>query len=92
MRKDEKPAASEGVNAFSVPDFCARNAMCPSTAYKLARMGMLEIRKQLGKAVVTIEDESAYRKLLRENKLASPVEKGAGRGKRAKAQQPGTAA
>jgi hypothetical protein len=89
MRKDEKPASA---NAFSVADFCRRNAISVTTVYLLKRQGKLKIEKILGKAVVLAEDEQAFLQAVRAGKLASPVEKGAGRGKRAKAQQPGTAA
>jgi hypothetical protein len=59
-------------NVYDVPTFCRRNSISVTTAYRLQREGKLTIGKILGKAVVTAEEEVAFRKLLRDGKLAEP--------------------
>jgi hypothetical protein len=82
MRTEAEPAKAEPVNAFDVPTFCRRNSISVTTAYRLKREGKLTIDKLFDKALVSVEAEAAFRKLLREGKLASFVRR---RGKRAKA-------
>jgi hypothetical protein len=60
------------VNAFSVPEFCRRNRIGVTTAYRAQKAGFLRFTKQFGKTLVTAEAEAEFRKLAAEGKLVWP--------------------
>jgi hypothetical protein len=72
MRASTAPAGS-AVNAYTINDFCRRNAIGRSTAYELARDGKLRMRKVLGKTIVTAADEAAWLASLEAYQPARPA-------------------
>jgi hypothetical protein len=79
-RKARRQQAA-GVNACDVPEFCRRNCISISTAYKAKREGLLRIVKVYGKALVYAEDEAAWIKAARDGKLAKDKRKPRARAK-----------
>jgi hypothetical protein len=60
------------VNAYSVPEFCRRNRIGVTTAYRAQKAGFLKFTKQFGKTLVTAEAEAEFRKLAADGKLVWP--------------------
>jgi hypothetical protein len=47
--------------AYTLSEFCERNAICRATAYELSKRGELKIKKIGKKSIVTALDERTWR-------------------------------
>lgn len=47
--------------AYTLDEFCERNAICRATAYELSKRGQLKIKKIGKKSIVTAVDERTWR-------------------------------
>ncbi|HEY7551167.1 MAG TPA: hypothetical protein VH913_16840 [Hyphomicrobiaceae bacterium] len=72
MLKDADPGNEVRVNAYSVQEFCRRNQMGVTTAYRANKAGFLEFTKQFNRTLITVEAEAKFRRLAAEGKLVFP--------------------
>jgi hypothetical protein len=61
-------------SAFTVRQFCERNNIGHSNFYRAVEFDFIRITRYFGKTVVTVEDEAAFRQLLKDGKLVWPEE------------------
>jgi hypothetical protein len=72
MQNNADPGNQVEVSAFSVPEFCRRNKLGVTTAYRANKAGLLEFTKQFGRTLITVEAEARFLQLRNEGKLRFP--------------------